>query len=167
MSTAIQCSDCVSILNFQNIGSGADFESLKKHYDTIVAKFRETSTLGYLDDVYQSLDEIFEECSEENWDGYDALPISEDVVLEAKRLIESLPATSSIPMPEIVPEPTGEIGLEWYKSKRSVFVVSVNGKNEAAYAGLFGPNKTHGEEYFGDSIPSVIIDNLKRLFYKV
>ncbi len=67
-------------------------------------------------------------------------------------------------MPEVVPEPGGEIGLEWYRRKRLVFTVSVSGSNEIIYTGLFGTNRIHGTEYFGDLLPSVILENLKRLY---
>ncbi len=82
---------------------------------------------------------------------------------QAKRLLESLPLTF-FPIPEVIPEPNGEIGLEWYREKRNVFVASVSGRNEIVYAGLLGVNKLHGTEYFGDSLPSIILENLKRLY---
>jgi len=164
MSTAIPCTDCNSISNFPSIGFGTDSEGLKKYYAKIISEFRKAETLGRIDEVLQSLDEVFQECSEEGWDGYDALPITEDAYLETERLIKSLPLSSFIPMPEITPEPDGGIGLEWPKGKRLVFAVSIKGKNEIVYAGLFGMNKTHGIEYFGDTLPSVIIENLRRLY---
>lgn len=116
--------------------------------------------------VLLSLEEIFKECSKENWDGYDAKPISFGAYVEAEKLINCLPMT--LPMPEIVPEPTGEIALEWYKDKQFVFVISVSGNNVITYAGLFGKgNETHGTEgFFVDTLPMVIIRNIQRL-YKV
>ncbi|HDH53274.1 MAG TPA: hypothetical protein ENH24_02190 [Nitrospirae bacterium] len=41
----------------------------------------------------------------------------------------------------------------------------LSGNNEIIYAGLYGTNKTHGIEYFGNSLPSAIISNLKRLYW--
>ena len=164
MSTAIPCTDCTGISNFSDIGFGADFSILKGYYASIVSELRKTETLGRLDEALQALNEIVAECSEEGWDGYDALPLTEAAYIEAKRFIESLPLTSPIPMPEIIPEPGGEIGFEWYKGKHQVFVASVRGKNEIVYAGLFGTNKTHGSEYYDDYLPSNIIENLKRLY---
>lgn len=165
MSTAIPCTECNSISNFPSIGFGTEFLGLKKYYDSVVCELRKAETLGRLDDALHSLDEVFSECSEEGWDGYGANPINEASYIEARKFIESLPLTSSIPMPEIIPEPGGEIGFEWSKGKRQVFVASFSGKNEIVYAGLFGTNKTHGTEYFGDSIPSKIMDNLKLLYF--
>ncbi|MEC4685094.1 MAG: hypothetical protein VST71_05105 [Nitrospirota bacterium] len=165
MSTAIQCIDCPSVSSFSGIGFSDEFSNLKKYCENGIRELRKAETIGRpLEEALQSLEEVFQECSEEGWDGYDALPISEEAYLEARRLLESLPLTSFIPMPEIIPEPTGEIGLEWSKGPDMVFVISVRGKNEIVYAGLFGKNKTHGIEYFSESLPAVIIENLKRLY---
>ena len=164
MSTAVQCTNCPSISSYHTSGVGPESLDLEKYYVNEISKFRRSATLGRIDETIYSLVDVFLECSEEGWDGYDALPITEDAYFEAKKLIECLPLTSSIPMPEIVPEPSGEIGLEWSRGKRQVFVVSVSGSNEIIYAGLFGTNKTHGVEYFGDSLPSMIIENLIRLY---
>jgi hypothetical protein len=163
MSTAIPCDDFISISNSPSIGFGDEVDKLRDYFKSIVNGFRNTETLGRSDEVLQSLDEVFDECSEEGWDGYDALPITKYAYIEAKRLIESLPLTS-FPIPEVVPESSGEIGLEWYRRKRLVFTVSVSGRYEIVYAGLFGTNRAHGTEYFGDLLPSVILENLKRLY---
>ena len=70
----------------------------------------------------------------------------------------------SYPMPQILAEPSSEIGLEWYKGKRLVFAISFSGRNMITYAGIFGINKIHGTEYFSDSIPSNVIENIRRLY---
>ncbi len=164
MSTATLRTDCFSIWNFPSIGFGPEVKALKRYYEEdIISELKKTETLGHLDEALQSLNEVFEECSEEGWDGYDALPITEEAYFAAIKLIKSLPVTA-FPMPEVTPELNGEIGLEWYREERQVFVASVSGRNEIVYAGLFGVNKSHGTEYFGDSLPSVILENLKRLY---
>jgi hypothetical protein len=164
MSTATLHTDYVSIWNFPSIGFGPEAKALKRFYEEdIVSELKKTETLGHLDEALQSLNEVFKECSGEGWDGYDAFPITEDAYVEAIKLIKSLPITS-FPMPEVTSEPNGGIGLEWYRDNRLVFITSVCGKNEIVYAGMFGANKTHGIEYFGDSLPLVILENLKRLY---
>lgn len=165
MSTATFFPDFINIPYFPHIGFGKDFLRLKKYYDKEVNDLRKSETLGQLDGALQTLEGVFMECSEKGWDGYDARPISEAAYIEAGRLIESLPITPLIPTPEIVPEPSGEIGLEWSKGRRQVFIASVNGQNEIVYAGLYGTNKIHGTEYFGDTLPSIIFENLKRLYF--
>lgn len=133
---------------------------LEKSYE----HFREPAYWIQLEHVLSTLSKVFEECFEENWDGYNARPISFEAYEEARRFVELLP--SYIPLPEVVPEPTGEIGLEWYKEKQYTFVISVSGCNIINYAGIFGEgNKTHGtEEFFSESIPPTILQNIRRLF---
>jgi len=110
--------------------------------------------------------EVYQECSEANWNGYDAIPMSQEAYFEARELLRMIP--SSYPMPDILPEPNGEIGLEWYKDKDFVFAITVGGKNRITYAGLFGKdNETHGTEFFADSLPKVISENIERIFPSV
>jgi hypothetical protein len=111
----------------------------------------------------QLLKETYAECSKENWDNYGAKPIFYKAYIEAEKIIKWLPST--IPMPEIVPEPGGEIALEWYKNNKFVFVISVSGNNIITYAGIFGEHsKTHGTEFFVDALPPSIVRNILRLF---
>jgi hypothetical protein len=120
-------------------------------------------TIDWTDCALESLDEVYEECSKANWDGYDAAPISLEAYFEASKLLRIIPR--SYPMPDILPEPDGEIGLEWYKDREFSFVISVCGKNIITYVGLFGKNnETYGAEDFTDSVPKVVLNGLKRLF---
>jgi len=114
------------------------------------------------DALIQEIDDVFEECSVDNWDGYDAKAISIDSCREAIRFVRSLP--TMIPLPEIAVDPDGEVALEWYEGPRKVFTVSIGSRNEITYAGLFGFNKVNGTECFYDEIPKAILDNLDRLF---
>lgn len=161
MSTPIPWTDCTSISASSSIGFGPVFNTLKQFYDEAISEWRKAETLGRLSEFLYSIDELCRECSIDGWDGYDSLPITGDACEEAKRFVKSLPA--NFPMPEIVPEPNGGIGLEWSKGNRLIFVASVSGKNEIIYAGLYGINKSHGTEYFSDTLPLAIIENLKRL----
>ncbi|QXD13983.1 hypothetical protein GQ464_010985 [Rhodocaloribacter litoris] len=120
-------------------------------------------TLGEpLEKAQESLEEIFEDCSVENWDGYGAAAVSLDSYLEARRFLGLLPMT--FPMPDVTVEPEGVIAFEWYNGPKRVFAVGIGRDGLLTYAGLFGINKTHGTEYFGDEIPETILNNLRRLF---
>ena len=108
------------------------------------------------------LDLVYEEYSNDGWDGFDAIPISSKIVEKAKQFLDALPL--SIPAPEIIPEPDGTIGFEWCAGPRHVFSVSIEADNTIVYAGLFGQSrKAHGVEIFDDSIPSVITEYIKRV----
>jgi hypothetical protein len=115
------------------------------------------------DTLLQEINEVFEECSVDNWDGYDAKAIDYDSYIEAIRFARSLPTT--IPLPEIAVDPDGEVSFEWYQGPRRVFIMSIGSRNEIIYAGLFGFNKVNGTECFYDEIPKTILDNLDRLFH--
>ena len=120
-------------------------------------------TIDWTDCALKSLNEVYDECLEANWDGYGASPIFPEAYFEASKLLRIIPA--SFPMPEILPEPSGEIGLEWYKERDFSFVISVGGKNIITYAGRFGKNnEIYGTEYFKDSVSKIILDGLRRLF---
>lgn len=164
MSTAAFCTNCPSVMNYPARGFSAEVVKLNEILERDLSEIRKGETLGRQIDMLQVLDGLFEECSTLGWDGYDAQPLSREAYLEAKKLIMSLPIVSFIPMPEIVPEPSGEIAFEWSKGKRRTFIASVGDSDEIVYAGLFGLNKTHGTEYFGDSLPAVITENLRRLY---
>ena len=146
-------------------GSSEVSRSLQKSFDEIVQNLRTAVTWNYhgnTPDVLNTLKEIYMECSEESWDGYGAMPISQATYSEAMRFLDALP--SWIPTPEIVPEPDGDIGFEWNRGKDWVFVASVNGTNHITYAGIFGvSNKAHGTELFDGSIPKTLSDQIMRL----
>ena len=113
--------------------------------------------------LYRDLYRVYRECSKSDWDNDGAGPINEQTFLEASTFLDQLP--SDLPLPEIFPEPTGNIAFEWYKGKRHVYVVSVGGENAVEYAGLFGKrSKTYGAEDFTDELPELIISHILRLF---
>lgn len=150
-------------------GSSEVSQGLQRSFDDMVVNLRKAVTWNYLGntpDAFSALLETYQECYEENWDGYDAMPISQAALSEAERFLGALP--SWIPAPEIVPEPDGDIGFEWNRGKDWVFVASVNGTNRITYAGLFGiGNKTHGTELFDGSIPKTLSDLIARLLRNV
>jgi hypothetical protein len=149
-------------------GRGFDQESSREIDVTIesaIAQLRGSETITFgrpLEEMRDSLTEIYKECSCANWDGYGAHAITEDTYEEAKKIIDILP--SSIPTPEIIAEPTGDIGFEWRRGKGQVFVISVSDKHRISYAGIFYGNKVHGSEYFEETLPLVIIHHLRRLY---
>lgn len=113
-------------------------------------------------DLADSMSTVLSECSESNWDGYGAMPISEEAVHEAMYFISQLP--SYFPIPGVVPEPDGDLGLEWYHDPGNQLVLTFSGKNIVTFAGIFeGVNKTYGSELFIDSIPVLITQILRRL----
>ena len=67
-------------------------------------------TIDWTDHALEELEKVYEECSEANWDGYGAMPISRDTYSEARKLLRMMP--SSLQRPDISAEPDGEITFE-------------------------------------------------------
>ena len=153
--------ETVPILEELHLNTNSDLERY------VISIFPEIIFLDQYFAVLEILDDIYERCSEVGWDGYESMPIRREVYKEANKVLSMLPVLS-LPMPEILPEPDGGLGIEWYKDKGFSFTISVCGKSIITYAGLFGENsETHGTEPLSSSIPEVILDHLRRLFPSV
>ncbi len=112
--------------------------------------------------LISSIQNLCQEYSAQGWDGYDAQPIDRSACDEAMRFVRLLPF--NIDLPEVLPEPTGAIALEWYKNKDLVFVASLSGNGIIEYAGLFGAgNKSYGSERLGGFMPQIILHHIHRI----
>lgn len=90
--------------------------------------------------------EIYRECSEHGWDGYDASPLSEDSILHARNFIDLIPVWA--PRPDLIPSPDGWLSFEW--RSRTNRMLSVTPENGALiYAAALGP---HHVQYGGVSL---------------
>ncbi len=67
------------------------------------------------ENLERELEKTFSECSQANWDGYDAALVSIDSYSEAKTFLDDLPVL--FPSPHIVPQPDGGITFEWSGEK--------------------------------------------------
>jgi len=163
MSTVFAVPDRTDfIANFTNTGSSKASHDLQVKYEESIESLRRAITWSHAESAINSLQEMFGECSEAGWDGYDSEKINQATYDEAYKFINSLPSWLS--MPEIVPEPNGDIGFEWYFGKNRVFIVSVEGAGQLNYAGILGlGNKAHGTEIFDGTIPKSIIEYISRI----
>jgi hypothetical protein len=101
------------------------------------------------------------ECSEPDWNGYNARPIKADAISDSLRLMEVIPL--GIPAPSIGAEPDGDITFEWYSAPRKTLSVSVDDCGNLHYAALLGPDSVYGTEAFVGVLPKRILD----LIYQV
>jgi hypothetical protein len=99
---------------------------------------------------------------ESNWNGEDADPIPDAAIQEARAFLYSFPPT--LPLPDVIPEPDGYLGLEWYRHKRLLYVVSFNGQGVLSCSGLIGQLKVYGTYYMDDTIPSEVLNDIARIF---
>lgn len=160
MTTAVICENWVGF--GPTSGSRAISHDSEALYKQALDRLRETITLGQkLKNALASLVAVSEEASVDNWDSYGAKPVAKTSISEADRFLQMWP--SNLPFPEIAAEPDGDIALEWIKDRRQMFSISFSGSNRITYAGVFGINEIHGTEYFGDAIPKVVLDSVRRV----
>lgn len=98
-----------------------------------------------------SLARVLDECSKPGWDGYDARPISEKAAARALAFLNALP--SSLVPPDVVPEPDGEIAVDWDFGPALQLSISVGPSGPLHFAGVIGeaygqPRVRHGTEPF-------------------
>jgi hypothetical protein len=101
-------------------------------------------------------------CSQRGWDGYDAQPISPQTQRNARAFLEDLPMW--LQAPDIVPEPDGEIAIEWDLGPGRIFSVSIGDTGKLHYAGLFKDGvERHGVEPFEGVVSTEVLGYAKRL----
>lgn len=142
-SSSSQDSDRKIIRSTSNhYGLPATRQKRKEAIDTVVAAYVRSHQAGITDT---------------------ATPISDATCKETIDFLRTLP--SSLTIPEVVVEPDGDLGLEWYVSNYCSFVVGFSGKGIISYSGLFGRGrKTYGTEFVSESIPRAIVENIRRVF---
>src|SRR5262245_1263733 len=118
------------------------------------------STLGHQEAI-EELWDVWTDCRQANWDGFDALAVEQDTYTAAFLLIESLPL--GFPRPSIGAEPDGQLTLEWHKSQRRTLSVSVDPDGLLHYAGHYGPNKRFGTLAFFSTAPSELTQLVRDL----
>jgi hypothetical protein len=154
---------------FTGLGSGLAFDpgvtgaanSLKRTLVVLVQDWTE-SAIGQRQwgAPIQRLREIAARASAPRWDGEDASPVSVEAHREALQLICMLP--SSVPVPDIYPEATGAICLEWYGGKPGhVLVLAVSGVGRIEYSVLNEDgSEGHGRAPFHGGLPRKIAQEL-------
>ena len=160
-------SQCISFpLGIIAESSGTSNESnvIQENVLKIKDDLQQSFTGQGLQILLKELDKVFSECSVAKWDGYYAVPISSDAYEETIRFLKSL--SPFIPPPEIVPEPDGELALEWSLSTNRFFIVGFKGDGIVTYSGLFATQKVYGKEHFIETLPQVITENICRLLYE-
>ena len=112
-------------------------------------------------DLFQLIDKAAADAAHRNWDGEGAWPVEGTTRTFARMFATALPPDTM--RPEISVDRDGDISFEWHQSPYSVFSVSVRRDGILHYAGLFGPNKSHGSEVFDRGIPDPISQGIRRV----
>jgi hypothetical protein len=110
----------------------------------------------------RELQAVFDQCAEEDWDGYGAKPLYGELQGRVIRFLRSL--GSHIGAPEIVPEPDGAIALEWANSKHQVLSLSIDLSDQIAFAWLDGAERGKGVLRMSSQFPEKITALLESIF---
>lgn len=114
-------------------------------------------------DIKLSLLNIYDCCSEDNWDGDGAKAITPASWRGAVKILKSLPR--GFPKPEITTSPLGFIVIEWYKKKGHILTVTIETEGILSYNALLGKNnESYGIATFEQDLPDLIMYNLNTLF---
>lgn len=117
-------------------------------------RLRWSETFGPKIQLREELAEVFYECQESNWDGYDGLPVSTDTLRQAFCLLAELPP--NIAAPSLAALPDGAISMEWYHSASRQIVFSiVNG--DIHYAAKLGEDRLSGSFASTDCWPKPLL----------
>jgi len=93
--------------------------------------------------------------------GAQVIPVDSETVNRAIAFARLLP--KSLPLPEVAPDPDGEISFDWTGSSGRMFSVSINGMGRLAFAGRFGDkSKIHGTEDFSGQLPSEVLRGIRK-----
>lgn len=93
----------------------------------------------------------------------DNVSITPSTYERALSVLRSLP--SDFPLPDVIVEDDGEIGLDWDEDARQVLTVSVGEGPMLRYAALIGAEPAHGRVSFaGGTLPITLSFYLKRLY---
>jgi len=124
---------------------------------------RESYVLGGAgNDAFRDLCTVVDESRFPNWDGYGAVPVSEQAFILACHFLRTM--TLGSPSPEVGIEPDGDITFEWHRSAYRTLSVSVSPSGDLNYSALIGPNRVFGTEAFLGDIPQPILDLIRRIY---
>ena len=143
-------------------GFGQDSEVIRRQLDEMRRQWLLPATAPQGVALAQ-LDEVVRDCNRPGWDGYGAKAIGPATYFKVRQFLQALP--TQLPPPELVPEPDGEIAIEWDLGQQCIFSVSLGAAAKLNYAGLLGPGvERHGVEPFEGLVPQAILDGVAELF---
>lgn len=146
-------------------GVSAESQEITSMISAIASRQRVLASFRWRDSLLDEVSRLSQNCERQGWDGYDAAPISNASAIQAAQLIELLP--NNIQPPDVVPEPSGDISLEWRATEQKNFSLGVSGQS-LVYAGIFGgSSKSYGEERFSRELPATVLEILTSYFPEV
>ena len=127
---------------------------------------QESNVLGLIaKGAFRKLNEVFEECLSNGWDGANAKPVSVEILQNAKAFLKSFPL--GIEPPDVGAEPDGAITLEWYRSPDKVVSISINPGGWLYFAAIIGAKKRHGVDFALCDVSEDLLDLISQVTRKV
>ena len=119
----------------------------------------------FLFNIRAELEEILADCATEDWNGYDAAPVTRESVEKTLAFCSLL---SEDELPDFGPCCWGGISMEWYISKENWFAVSILDNGELIYSWLNTKdgNRTGEFVFDGAKIPDEIKEIIELLKLK-
>ena len=143
-------------------GGSQAAEYIQQQLDGHQRYLHKSAALGIEQVLRDELAETWEECSQPDWDGYNARPVVWDSYQNARQFLLALPLGT--PLPSIGAEPDGHITLEWHLAPRRTLSVSITPDELLHYAALVGPARTCGSEPFFGEVPQRILDLIRDVY---
>ena len=96
----------------------------------------------------QDVQDIVVSCRDEGWDGYDATPVSIPAILRTIQFVRS--HSGELPIPEVTPEPDGEVSLDWLGREGQSLSLSIGESDKITYAHVLKNNSLYGVMSFAE-----------------
>ena len=134
---------------------------LQKETRDIERRLRQSFRIG-MGSVILSLEKAMQQFGQPNWDGYNALPVSEETHWAAERFLRQLPL--NVPLPTVGAEPDGDLTLEWYRGPYRTLSVSINAHGAIHFSALLGQTESCGTIEFSDDVSPDILQLIRRVY---
>jgi hypothetical protein len=112
----------------------------------------------------EALYDLAERCKQGDWDGEGADAISPGTYQRAYAFLDALPI--DLPDPCFIPEPDGQIAMEWYAGAGRLAVVSIGEDGKLLYSFDLGGKRGSGNEFFAGDIPESILGLIQSATYR-
>lgn len=148
-------------IRWQGDGATDDAVTISDRLASAVAHLLEPISTGEsINEGGRALAELEAEACVADWDSKGGEALHPWSVAASRRFLALMPVT--FPAPHIAADPDGEVSFEWKADRGWMFSLSFGADQSITYAGLFGPGRVRGVEYFADEIPPPILEGLRR-----
>jgi hypothetical protein len=162
MSSAIAIRDSGLIRNYDyELADDSEVLSRTRAQERNYLKGSASDWLPTVDAAFRS---IRSECKNANWDGQEAVAISDKVIAVAEKVVGALFGLlpKGTPAPDLIPEPDGEICISWSVNTDRLLSLSVGAHGKINFAGQFGEEGgIHGWQPIDTASPSALEKSLQ------